>query len=58
MEREGKAMVQDELAFLEDINALISQALEENGDPIVVLKVLAGEVRARIHVLETMENED
>ena len=49
------AMDQTELEFLNDMNALISQTLEENGDPLVTLKVLANEVRNRISDLE--ENE-
>ena len=43
---------QTELEFLEDMNALISQTIEENGDPWKALKTLANEVRNRISDLE------
>ncbi|HEY2617835.1 MAG TPA: hypothetical protein VGI78_10890 [Acetobacteraceae bacterium] len=41
-----------ELQFLEDINAMISQTLEEQRDPWAALKALADEVRARLAELE------
>ena len=41
-----------ELEFLQDMNALISQTLEEKGDPWHALKTLANEVRNRISDLE------
>jgi hypothetical protein len=43
---------QTELEFLEDVNAVISQTLEEQGDPWQALKFLANEVRNRITDLE------
>jgi hypothetical protein len=43
---------QTELEFLQDMNALISQTLEEHGDPWRPLKMLANEVRNRISDLE------
>jgi hypothetical protein len=42
-----------ELEFLQDLNALISQTLEEQGDPWAALKTMANEVRNRISYLET-----
>jgi hypothetical protein len=47
-----KTMDQTELEFLQDMNALISEALEEGGDPLAALKILANEVRNRIDDLE------
>ncbi len=44
-----------ELDFLNDMNALISQTLEEQGDPWAALKTLANEVRERIAGLEADE---
>jgi hypothetical protein len=40
------------LEFLNDLNALISQALEDQTDPWVALKAMADEVRGRIGELE------
>jgi hypothetical protein len=45
-------MEQTELAFLEDINAVISQTLEERSDPWQALQTLADEVRERISEVE------
>lgn len=45
-------MDQTELEFLQDMNALISQTLEEKGDPLATLKTLANEIRGRIDDLE------
>ena len=45
-------MDQTELEFLNDLNALISQTLEEKHDPWETLQLLAGEVRERIGELE------
>jgi hypothetical protein len=45
-------MEQTELVFLEDINSLISQTLEEQSDPWQALQTLADEVRERIRELE------
>jgi hypothetical protein len=45
-------MDETELEFLQDINALISQTLEENGDAVAALKTLANEVRNRISDIE------
>ena len=47
-----REMDQTELEFLEDINALISQTLEEKRDPWVALRMLADEVRERIGEIE------
>jgi hypothetical protein len=41
-----------ELEFLLDLNALISQTLEEHRDPWAAIKTLANEVRNRIGDLE------
>jgi hypothetical protein len=43
--------MQTELEFLDDINALISQALDGH-DPVEALKTLANEVHKRIRQLE------
>jgi hypothetical protein len=47
-------MDQTEVGFLEDLNALVSAALESRpgGDPWAVLKQLADEIRERIGQLE------
>jgi hypothetical protein len=45
-----------ELAFLEDLNALISETIEEGRDPWQALKTLAQEVRERIGQLEDVDN--
>ena len=45
--------METELEFLNDMNALISQTLEEHGDALAALKTLADEVRERISELET-----
>ncbi len=48
--------METELEFLNDINALISQVLEENGDPWQALRTLANEVRNRLSDLEGDED--
>lgn len=39
---------QSEIEFLEDINALLSQTIEQQLDPWAAIKALADEVRERI----------
>jgi len=43
---------QTELEFLNDLNALLSQTIEEQRDPWAALKAMAEEVRNRIDDLE------
>lgn len=45
-------MNQTELEFLNDLNALLSQTIEEQRDPWAALKAMAEEVRNRIDDLE------
>ncbi len=46
------ASEETELDFLQDINALISQTIEEHDDSWTALRILANEVRNRISDLE------
>jgi hypothetical protein len=41
-----------ELEFLQDMNALLSETIEQQGDPWRALKTLANEVRNRISDLD------
>jgi hypothetical protein len=48
--------METEVEFLNDVNALISQTLEEQLDPWDALKALASEIRNRIDNLEAEES--
>jgi hypothetical protein len=47
-----RRVMQTELEFLDDINAVISQTLDDGQDPVQALKTLANEVRERIRQLD------
>jgi hypothetical protein len=51
-------MDESELAFLEGIRALITEAIVAQSDPWDALKALAGVVRERIRVLEEARSEE